>query len=172
MMTLDISNHRKIMQGESVEERFWAKVDKSAGEDGCWIWLGNKNAYGYGRFRLHGRKYSPTHRISWELNYPAEELPEFLDHRCHNRLCVNIRHLRPTTKKQNAENRSVFRSNSGVRGVTWNKNAGKWAAYVVHNRKTLYLGVFDDLEVAGQVAKNKRLELFTHNDSDRGLTVG
>lgn len=26
------------MRRKSVEERFWEKVDKSAGPNGCWIW--------------------------------------------------------------------------------------------------------------------------------------
>lgn len=154
-------------------ERFWAKVDKTTSELGCWLWSGGKNGYGYGRYRFVDRKYIPAHRISWFLAHPEQDMPENLDHKFVSdgcpRNCVNPEHLRPATKKQNAENRSVLRGASGVRGVTWHKKSGKWAAYVVHNNKTIYLGLFTDIKEAEKVVVAKRMELFTHNDHDREL---
>jgi hypothetical protein len=91
-----------------------------------------------------------------------------LDHRhtCPKH-CVNPAHLRPATRKQNKENLvGAYRnSKSGVRGVCWDRYG--WRADIGHLGKTIYLGHFSTVEEATEVARLKRLELFTHNDVDR-----
>ena len=47
----------------TLEERFWAKVDKS-GER--WEWTAYKNASGYGQIEVTGSPL-PSHRVSWHL---------------------------------------------------------------------------------------------------------
>lgn len=98
-------------------------------------------------------------------------IPEGLviDHTCHVRLCVKPDHLRAVTQKQNVENQAgaYANSSSGIRGASWSRRLGKWVAQVRHNKRTLYLGLFDSAEEAGAVALAKRMELFTHNDMDR-----
>lgn len=37
------------------EARFWSKVDKSGGPDGCWLWKAGLDKHGYGRFGAGGR---------------------------------------------------------------------------------------------------------------------
>jgi hypothetical protein len=50
-------------------ERFWAKVNKT---DGCWLWTGMKNDYGYGRL-FTGTQKRPkpiyAHRLSWTIHF-------------------------------------------------------------------------------------------------------
>lgn len=82
----------------SLEERFWAKVDKR-GPDECWLWTGSKNNYGYGMMYIHsGRENEQAHRIA--LMIAGVPLPDrkktgfVVDHACRNILCVNVRHLR------------------------------------------------------------------------------
>src|SRR5258706_11387542 len=85
---------------EDVWIRFWTKVDRSAGTEGCWPWLAYKKPEGYGHFRI-GRDIKLVHRISYEMLIGA--IPEGLqlDHLCRIRSCVNPLHLEPVTNKEN-----------------------------------------------------------------------
>lgn len=95
-----------------------------------------------------------------------------VDHRCRHKGCVNPKHLRLATGKQNNENQSgPYRGNkSGFRGVSianpLPKDGRPWRAVVRHNGKAHNLGRYATPEEAGEVARRKRLELFTHNDAD------
>lgn len=148
-------------------ERFWMKVEK--GSD-CWNWAGALDTLGYGQFAgsVNGEKgRSMAHRFAYEILVGL--IPEGLevDHRCSNRKCVNPAHLRLATRKQNMEHLVGGRATSatGLRGVS--KNRGSYAASVTHDGKKFWGGRHATAEEAAEVAKNLRLELFTHNDADR-----
>lgn len=152
---------------KSVEQRFWEKVDRR-GDDDCWLWTASKNTGSdYGQFRLNGRM-EKAHRVSWELAHGVKPGPK-LDHRCLNPTCVNPRHLREVTNKQNNENRAgAYRNNvSGVRGVSRQSRGGGWRARVRHDGVLIHVGTFPTIEEAGEAARLKRLELFTHNEIDK-----
>jgi len=158
-----------IKRFETVEEYFYAHVEKT---QHCWNWTGQINAAGYGlaSYRLIGRSIR-AHRLAYRLL--VGDIPDgrVIDHRCHNRCCVNPDHLRPVTDKQNKENRyGAARHNiSGVRGVAWHKAAGKWSARVGHNGKQYHVGLFANIADAEAAVIAKRNELFTCNDRDRTL---
>src|SRR5262252_5122092 len=81
-------------------ENFLNKVSPEP-NTGCWLWIGSfRNEDGYGSFR-NGKRNVSAHRYSWELeNGPIP--PGFeLDHLCRVRSCVNPRHLRIVTPRQN-----------------------------------------------------------------------
>lgn len=145
-------------------ERFWSKVAKS---DGCWLWVGRLDPNGYGRFALQGIP-KLAHRVCYELVQGPISEGSVLDHKCHTPACVRPEHLRPSTQKQNTENRKgLSKANkSGVHGVSWSKAMNKWLARVMHGG-VYYDSYHAELAEAAEAVKARRLELFTHNDVDR-----
>ncbi len=80
-----------------LEERFWAKVDDSAGPDACHPYLASRNQYGYGMFSFgNPSKFIAAHRASYILSYPDSDVKEgeVLHHTCKSDVgCCNVRHL-------------------------------------------------------------------------------
>ena len=123
---------------------------------------GKLNFEGYIRITYKRREYS-CHRIIWEIfNGPIPDKME-IDHINGIRNDNSILNLRLATKSQNTQNqKGANRSNksSGIRGVTFHKNAKKWIAQIRLKGKRIYLGSFKTKEEAGEIARLKRLELF------------
>lgn len=86
---------------------FWHKVLRDP--DGCWIWQGNVNRDGYGRFSHQGRKLL-AHRAAYMSL--VGQVPEGLqlDHLCRVRNCVNPAHLEPVTAGENVRRGVAARS--------------------------------------------------------------
>lgn len=161
----DTSHERPRDTAQKMTERFWRNVVKGKS---CWAWTARLDAGGYGRIYGIG-DWSKAHRFSYELHIGAIPPEMVIDHICQNRACVNPEHLRLATRKQNAEHRDGPRagSKSGVRGVSWDTRNGKWKAAVTHKKVKYELGYFDTINEAGEVARVKRNELYTHNNLDR-----
>ena len=90
-------------QRPSPGERFWAKVDKSAGPESCWEWLAHRNRTGYGKFKVrHDKPPALAHRHSYELT-SGQPVPNELSvrHSCDNPGCVNPAHLSLGTHQDN-----------------------------------------------------------------------
>jgi hypothetical protein len=163
---------RKPTKRRDPVERFWEKVDKSAGPNGCWLWTAADKGDGYGYFyvgKVNGRVVlAEAHRFAYQLQHGPipEGMP--LDHVCRVHQCVNPLHLRVVTHKQNLENRAPEgRGRSGIRGVVWISKSGRWRVQARHNYRRYVGGEFEDLAEAEQAAIALRNQLFTHNDADR-----
>lgn len=147
----------------SLSERFWEKVEKGPA---CWEWMGCKHPSGRGMIRVGGMpKYA--HRVSLELSGQVIPQGREVDHICMNPSCVRPDHLRVATRKQNEENQPMRRdSSSGLRGVSYFRETGRWRAHVTHHGKFHHLGFFTTKEEAGEVARQARIRLFTYNNDD------
>lgn len=85
---------------QPIHERFWARVDRSAGPDACWPWTLGRQAAGYGKCKRDGRTVL-AHRLAYELVHGAVPAGLIVRHRCDNPPCCNPAHLESGTPKDN-----------------------------------------------------------------------
>lgn len=83
------------------EKRFWAKVDKS-NEDGCWVWTGSINSYGYGHFWVDNKPVR-AHRWLFEQAYGPLPKDRVVRHKCNTPACIRLDHLVAGTPKENSQ---------------------------------------------------------------------
>lgn len=75
-----------------LNDRFYAKVFKT---EGCWIWTGAKDKFGYGSIGSggwHGATLK-AHRVSYEIHVGSIPNGKHVLHRCDNPRCVRPTHL-------------------------------------------------------------------------------
>lgn len=93
------------------EAQFWAKVDKSAGPDACWIWTASKARGGYGTFGIK-RRLIGAHRIAWilangQIPHDGSYHGICVCHKCDNPPCCNPSHLFLGTNADNARDKTL-----------------------------------------------------------------
>jgi hypothetical protein len=92
-------NHAKSV---SRETRLWRRVDRSAGPDACWPWIGRRMAYGYGLLPATARhKAETTHRLAWSFANNQDPGELVVMHTCDNPPCCNPKHLVLGTRGEN-----------------------------------------------------------------------
>lgn len=143
----------------TIEERLALRSERRGS---CLVWTGATWVGGYGIVRFGGRNVA-THRAAWESeNGPIPEGME-IDHVCGNRPCLEVSHLRLSTRKQNVEYLTGLKSNNrtGMRGVDLAASGKRWTARIRHEGVSMHLGTFDTAEEADAAVRAKRAELFT-----------
>lgn len=80
---------------------FWEKVNKEGGGDACWLWVRGKSPSGYGKFTRGGKDYR-AHRVALQFSTQKSGQRRLATHGpCHNKGCVNPRHLSWQTAEGN-----------------------------------------------------------------------
>lgn len=83
--------------------RFHSKIARS---EGCWLWQGQTNNQGYGRFNVYRgnrRIRIFAHRLAYALATGEDLGDAVLRHDCDTPLCCNPQHLRPGTQRDNID---------------------------------------------------------------------
>lgn len=80
--------------------RLWRR--SRIADNGCWEWLGSRDAFGYGRIRVGNTKSSLCHRAAYQTIVGPIPDGLFLDHLCRNPSCWRPDHLQPVTARENA----------------------------------------------------------------------
>lgn len=97
-----------------------------------------------------------AHRLAWFISFgqlPAEEIDHINQNKADNRL----ENLRDVPKYINQRNGTRKANNtSGVVGVTWHKQRGKWCAQAYLDGKHHHLGLFEELTEAETAARKFR----------------
>ena len=102
-----------IHRGDIDLDRFWEKVQLHS-DDACWLWLGGRDQYGYGYFRVAGASRK-SHRVSYVIAHGALDPSLDVCHACDNPSCVNPRHLWTGTNRANVDD--MVRKGRSLRGV-------------------------------------------------------
>jgi hypothetical protein len=89
------------MLTQAQADRFWSKVDKTAGPSACWPWKASRNEDGYGWFGRRG-----AHRVALALHL-GRALTACALHDCDHPWCCNPAHLHEGTKADNAHEMTV-----------------------------------------------------------------
>jgi len=118
---------------------------------------------GYVRI-IYQRKLYLGHWLAWFFVYnkwPDNEI----DHINGNPTDNRIANLRDVTRKQNMENKKIYKTNkSGYSGVTWHSRDKKWNVRIGHYGKRISLGYFDNLNDAISARIKAENQIFTHNN--------
>lgn len=123
---------------QSVEHRFWQKVDISIGhgpKQNCWEWKGSRNSHGYGAFGFEGR-VTGAHKVAYILTFGPIPEGQCVLHECDNPSCVRPLHLFLGTKKDNFDDMIKKRRQSNE--FEKQQRDGKLSAEIVKEMRALY----------------------------------
>lgn len=114
---------------------------------------------GYVRINLAGYWRIAAHRIIYAMHHG--HWPVEVDHIDGDPSNNRIENLRAATHAQNLRNMRTPSSNtSGVKGVSFHKDTGKWSAWIRDSGAMRHLGTFANIHDATAVRKSAERELY------------
>ena len=123
---------------------------------------GTYDKNGYLRILYKGKLYM-GHWLAWLYVYgkwPDNEIDHINGNPSDNR----ISNLRDVTRKQNMENKKIYKNNkSGISGINWHKKKQRWIVRIGHFGKRISVGQFVNIEDAIVARRNAVNITFTHN---------
>jgi hypothetical protein len=126
-------------------------------------WRVKKQKYGSVYFITNIRKGNKTHTMllhRFILNCETGD-GKIVDHIDGDTLNCQRSNLRLVTKQQNNWNRAVsVKSNTGIKGVSYRKDIGKYRSRINFNGREIVLGYYVRPEDAGQAYKEASLRFF------------
>jgi hypothetical protein len=99
--------------------RLYAKLDKGPGKGPwgtCWVWMGHRDRFGYGRLNWSDFDTAIAHRVSYQLHHGPIANGLEVRHRCDNPACCNPDHLELGTPDQNTQDKIIRGRQMGPRG--------------------------------------------------------
>ncbi len=146
---------------------FWASARPkvNVGDEAGWVESYKNTLY---RRVVCGYHRDYAHRIIWEMYFGKIPAGMMVDHIDGNGLNNRLDNLRLVDVTGNARNARRPRTNtSGISGVSWSQNAGKWRAFVMDNGKQRHLGYFSSKEEAAEHVAQARSHLNYHPNHGR-----
>lgn len=133
--------------------------------------VGILSANGYLRVKINNVNYY-LHRLAWLYVY--EDWPKNqIDHINRKRNDNRIENLRDVIPLKNQQNLSISKKNkSGFNGVNFDKRSKKWKASIRFNKVKIYLGLFEKLEDAAEVAFKTKEKLNKEYFNDKNGETG
>jgi hypothetical protein len=140
------------------------EYDPNTGE---FVWVASKKIagslmpHGYIRIVIQKQKYY-AHRLAWLYVYGYTP-PNSIDHIDRRKNNNRISNLRLATQSENAQNQSLRKNNlSGYVGVSFDKRAKKWSAYIMVKRRKFGLGNYCRLIDAVNARKQAEFQHHSH----------
>lgn len=101
------------------------------------------------------------HRFIMGLEKYDKKLDIIVDHINGNTLDNRKENLRICHRSKNPKNSSIYKNNtSGCKGITWMKRLNKWQVSIQVDKKSIYLGIYDNLNDAIEVRKQAEIKYF------------
>jgi len=104
-----------------------------------------------------------AHRVCFAIYYGF--WPKEVDHINHIKTDNRIVNLREVDRQGNCKNRPLACNNrSGITGVCWYKKRNKWQSSIKINQKSIYLGMFKDINDAIKIRQQAEIEYNFHKN--------
>jgi hypothetical protein len=166
------------MEGEVITLERLREVLEYNPESGVWVWRACTGSGGVGGWKAKPGKIAGSldnngyvvicidraiykaHRLAWLYmtgSWPRSTIDHINLEPADNRW-VNLREA--TYSQNNANRKLVSLNKSGLKGVSWDKRAGRWRAQSSAGGRSVYLGLYDTKEEASAAYRAWAKETF------------